>query len=297
MIKYPLVSILMTAYNREKYIAEAIESVLASSYTNFELIIVDDCSEDTTVEIANAYAKTDNRIKVYLNVKNLGDYPNRNRAASFALGKYLKYLDSDDIIYPWGLSAMVYCMEQFPDAGYGLISNVVKLNKKYPKLMAPDQAYYAFYFEGSILSMGPSGAIINRAVFEKELGFSGKPYVGDTELWLKLSKTYSMVQIPSDLIWWREHENQQIRNEFANKNFEFNRYVVELNALQDQLCPFNDFYKEKALRNFKNRHTRNLGILLLKGKLFKFFNSYSTFKLKPLDFFKGLFFNTYPPPL
>ena len=63
----PLVSVLMTAYNREKYIAEAIESVLASTYTNFELIIVDDCSTDKTVEIAKSYEVKDNRIKVYIN--------------------------------------------------------------------------------------------------------------------------------------------------------------------------------------------------------------------------------------
>ncbi len=72
----PLVSVLMTVYNREKYIAEAIESVLASSYTNFELIIVDDGSKDHSVEIAQKYEAQDHRIKVYVNEQNLGDYSN-----------------------------------------------------------------------------------------------------------------------------------------------------------------------------------------------------------------------------
>ena len=76
----PLVSILMTCYNREKYIGEAIESVLASSYTNLELIIVDDHSSDNTVGIARAYAAKDSRVNVYVNELNLGDYPNRNKA-------------------------------------------------------------------------------------------------------------------------------------------------------------------------------------------------------------------------
>ena len=57
MKQSPLVSVLMTAYNRELYIAEAIESVLAQDYQNYELIIVDDCSTDHTVEIANSYQK------------------------------------------------------------------------------------------------------------------------------------------------------------------------------------------------------------------------------------------------
>ena len=63
----PQVSILLTAYNREKFIGEAIESVLASSYEDFELIITDNCSSDNTVEISQSYAKHDARIRVYKN--------------------------------------------------------------------------------------------------------------------------------------------------------------------------------------------------------------------------------------
>ena len=92
----PLVSILMTSYNREKYIHEAIESVLASTYKNFELIIVDDGSTDSTLQIAYAYAKKNERIRVYNNEKNLGDYPNRNKAASYASGEYMMFVDSDE---------------------------------------------------------------------------------------------------------------------------------------------------------------------------------------------------------
>ena len=83
----PLVSILTTSYNREKYIAECIESVLASAFRDYEYIVVEDCSTDRSYEIALEYAKKDARIRVYRNEKNLGDYPNRNRAASYATGK------------------------------------------------------------------------------------------------------------------------------------------------------------------------------------------------------------------
>ena len=89
----------MTAYNRQDYIAEAIESVLASTYKNFELIISDDCSSDQTLEIARGFALKDERIKVFVNEKNLGDYPNRNKAASYARGKYIQYIDSDDLLH------------------------------------------------------------------------------------------------------------------------------------------------------------------------------------------------------
>src|SRR5579862_5201402 len=116
MSEMPLVSVLMTAYNREEFIAKAIQSILDSTYSNFELIVVDDCSTDSTIRIAKEYETKDKRIRVFLNEKNLGDYPNRNKAASYASGKYLKYVDSDDIIYPFGLAMMVNRMEAFPEA-------------------------------------------------------------------------------------------------------------------------------------------------------------------------------------
>src|SRR6266404_3983608 len=115
----PTVSVLTTAYNREKYIAQAIESVLASSFKDFELIIVDDCSKDHTVEIARRYTG-DSRVQIHVNERNLGQFQNRNHAASLARGKYLKYLDSDDFIYPHGVAVMVDAMERFPDAALAL---------------------------------------------------------------------------------------------------------------------------------------------------------------------------------
>ena len=79
MIKF---SVLTTVYNREQFLAEAIESVLGQSYPHFELILVDDCSVDSSLEIAKKYEQLDSRVKVFVNDKNLGDYPNRNRAIS-----------------------------------------------------------------------------------------------------------------------------------------------------------------------------------------------------------------------
>jgi len=86
----PLVSVLMTTYNRSKYLSMAVESVMASTYQNWELLIVDDQSTDNCVEIAQAFAAKDPRIKSIVNEKNIGDYPNRNMAASLAKGKYIK---------------------------------------------------------------------------------------------------------------------------------------------------------------------------------------------------------------
>src|SRR5260370_25138306 len=95
----PCISVLLTSYNREEFIAEAIESVLAQSLTDYELIVCDDRSSDRTVEIVNAYAARDARIRVSINERNLGDYGNRRRVARLARGRFLKYHDSDDVMY------------------------------------------------------------------------------------------------------------------------------------------------------------------------------------------------------
>src|SRR6266540_3355288 len=141
MMANPLVSVLMTSYNREKYISAAIESVLASTYTNFELIITDDQSRDSTVAIARKYAEIDKRIRIVVNEKNLGQFGNRNFAATLAKGKYIKYLDSDDLIYPNGLEIMVNMMEKYPDAGYGLCSLDQDEKNIFPFMLSPKEAY------------------------------------------------------------------------------------------------------------------------------------------------------------
>ena len=117
----PLVSVLMPSYNRSALIKEAIESVLNSGNSSFELIIVDDASTDDTVAIAQACAAKYDRIKVFVNEKNIGDYANRNRAASYATGKYLKYVDFDDRLLKGGLQYCVACMEQNAKADWAMI--------------------------------------------------------------------------------------------------------------------------------------------------------------------------------
>lgn len=282
----PLVSVLMTAYNREKYISEAIESVLASSYTNLELIIVDDCSKDHTVKIAQSFALQDSRVKVYINAVNLGDYYNRNKAASYAKGKYLKYLDSDDLIHPWGLQAMVHCMEKSPSAALGLSTNI-KIKGKLPVLISQEQSYKLYYFNSSLLTVGPSASIIRRDVFEDINGFSGKQFVGDTELWLKIAQTNNLTLIPDNLIYWREHEQQQICLEQKDEQIDTIRYQIDLNFLTDVNCPLSKKDTNKAIFKLKKVKSR----IIVKGFILGNFASAivrkKNFKLTLFDLLKS----------
>ena len=104
-----LVSIIMPSYNTAKFIAETIKSVLSQTYTNWELIIVDDCSKDNTDEVVESF--DDERIKYIKNEKNSGAAVSRNRALREAKGRWIAFLDSDDLWLPEKLEKQIAFME------------------------------------------------------------------------------------------------------------------------------------------------------------------------------------------
>lgn len=95
-----LVSIAMCTYNGEKYLREQIESILAQSHSNIELVIVDDCSKDRTVEIVKKFQQTDSRITLIINEKNLGFVKNFEKSISLCKGNFIAPADQDDIWHP-----------------------------------------------------------------------------------------------------------------------------------------------------------------------------------------------------
>ena len=97
---YGKVSIIMPNYNCEKFIKDTIESVINQTYSNWELLIVDDCSMDNSVEIINNYCEQDERIKLFINDENRGAAASRNWALREAEGKWIAFLDSDDLWLP-----------------------------------------------------------------------------------------------------------------------------------------------------------------------------------------------------
>lgn len=105
-----LVSIIMPSYNTGKYIEKSITSVLRQTYTNWELIIVDDCSTDNTDEVVATFH--DSRIKYFKNKRNSGAAVSRNRALREAEGKWIAFLDSDDLWYPEKLEKQISFMDK-----------------------------------------------------------------------------------------------------------------------------------------------------------------------------------------
>jgi len=107
----------MPAFNAGKYIKEAIQSILGQSYQNFELIVIDDCSNDDTAKIIFDLAALDARIRPYRNKQNLGIAGNRNKGVGLSQGKYLAWQDADDISVPNRLAMQSEFLELNPQVG------------------------------------------------------------------------------------------------------------------------------------------------------------------------------------
>lgn len=112
-MKHPLVSIIMPCHNRERYIAASIQSVLAQTYQNWELLVIDDASADASVDIVQAICQQDNRVKLLINDHPQGrPYAPRNYGISHAQGDYIAFLDSDDL---WEASHLEHLLKVFED--------------------------------------------------------------------------------------------------------------------------------------------------------------------------------------
>ncbi len=113
----PLVSVVMPVYNRATLVGEAIESILAQTFTDFELIIVDDASQDNSAEIIRAYAARDARIRCVMLEQNTGESGARNRGFKVARGEFVACMDDDDVSLPERLEKQVDFLRAHPEVG------------------------------------------------------------------------------------------------------------------------------------------------------------------------------------
>lgn len=181
------VSIIMPAYNAERYITEAIQSVIAQTFTDWELIVIDDASQDSTVEIVQKFSAQNSRILLYRNMQNSGVSATRNRGLDMAIGEYVAFLDSDDIWASDKLEKQIYALlaenAQICYSSYSFIDlsgNSIRI----PYIVDKETSYKKLLKENVI---GCSTVILSRkflgsARFDK--GYFHEDYV----LWLRLLK-------------------------------------------------------------------------------------------------------------
>ena len=258
MSSAPTVSVLTTVYNRAKFLGECIESVQQSKFKDYEHIIVDDGSTDDSVAIARHYAKKNPKIKIFVNDDNLGDYPNRNQAAKYAKGKYLKYLDADDLHGEWILNVMVAAMEQFPSAGLGIIDHGKNV-PIFPTLLKGREAQHSYYSGARrIFDRSPINAIIKKDIFDQIGGFTGKRMVGDFEAWHLLSEIADVVVIPNGHAHYRVHDDQEMTAHGQDPIWGFRYLLVSREQLLRPTNPMDASVRSLHLKALNRRIGRTI---------------------------------------
>jgi glycosyltransferase involved in cell wall biosynthesis len=244
----PRISVLMTAFNRQDYIADAIESVLGQTFTDFELLIVDDRSADGTLAVARAYEARDSRVRVAVNPENLGDYANRNRAASLARGEFLKYHDSDDVMYPHCLQTMVQALVAEPRADFALTTSRAWAGGPTPMLLTPRMCYAREFLGEGMFHGGPACALFRRASFERLGPFPLRGTISDYHFWVQACRRAYVLLVAGDLFWYRVHDGQSMLSP-AGRRDRAAQEGAAWAALFHPDCPLGGDELEQARRN------------------------------------------------
>ena len=303
MISTPLVSVITPVYNREKYLAKCIESILNQTYENFEFIIIDDNSSDLTVNIIKDYLLRDSRIKFLENNKNLGATLSFNRGLDIAKGKYIARMDSDDISFLDRFKKQVDIFESWHDLevlGTGAVLIDHKENEIGRKQFPSNFKKISNIIETGVPVFDPS--VMMRSSTLKEInGFDNRlAPADDYHLWLTLFKQKKIISNIDDyLIKYRLHDSnlskvasrEQLQKSFLalkiyNSNFSTDEFFnqknhLDLTSFEELLIKYWDgsnTNKEGSIRiikeyfsskEYKLKNNEIKVLILLKGLLKK----------------------------
>ena len=183
-----LVSIVMPAYNCEKYVVEAINSILAQTYRNWELLVLDDGSKDNTLRIIEEFSQKDSRIKALPNGKNIGVSATRNRGIELASGEWIAFLDSDDMWKPEKLEKQFEIVEkeaaEFIFTGSSYINEVGEPYKGIFEV--PEKITYKKLRNQNVISC--SSVLVKKKYFE-HIKMEKDEMHEDYAVWLRILKT------------------------------------------------------------------------------------------------------------
>lgn len=258
-----LVSVVMPVYNGALYLKEAIDSILSQTYTNLELIIINDGSTDNSNEIILSY--NDPRIRYIVNEKNMGICITLNRGLDAAKGKYIARMDCDDISVPERLQMQVEYMEKHPSIG-AIGADIIVFGEGIKERL--------FNFEHD-LNCCKAGLLfqtcfahpvvmIRKSTLDKyDLRYDDE-YRGleDFQLWYRISRYAQLINLPYPLLNYRKHKSQETQNVSAKvkaklKDFLADR-VSEYVALNNIELALLDAYTRCEWTAFNNDTIKHL---------------------------------------
>lgn len=203
----PVVTVLLPVYNGDAFLDEAIQSILSQSYTDFELLIVNDGSTDRSCDIIQSYS--DSRIRLIHNETNLGLISTLNKGLALAQGEYIARMDCDDISLSHRLMKQVDFMERNTDVGLcgswlEQFSDAVERVWKVPNLDAEIRCEMLF---NSVL-YHPTVMIRKQILDQYALRYEDCLHAEDYALWLRIMERCKVANIPEVLVRYRQHTNQ-----------------------------------------------------------------------------------------
>lgn len=257
----PLLTVLMPVYNAQKYLRQAIDSILNQTFTNFEFIIIDDGSADDSVSIVESYK--DEKIRLVKNEKNIGITATLNRGIDLSAAPLIARMDADDISYPSRLQKQYDYFLSHPDCV--LVSSWAReiTEEGEPSAIMEFNSDYYYYMLNYECWIYHSSVMYKKNAVE-QVGKYTVPYSEDFELWWQLSRRYKIYNIPEVLLDYRLSDtgqsrvtkfketndiqhNQVLRNirYYTGKDFELSNNEVEF--LRYNLDPILEEGKLKSL--------------------------------------------------
>lgn len=290
MVKKPEISIIMNCHNGEKFLSEAIKSVLNQTYKNWELIFWNNSSSDQSEKIFKSFK--DKRLRYFYTSKKVSLYVSRNAAIKKTKGNFVAFLDVDDTWLPNKLKLQ---LEKFKDKKVGLVyGKFLKYNKDSlfrKKQFITKQNLPEGYITKNLLKNYPIGllTIMIRKKFiqkEKEIFKVKYNYLGDLDFVLRFSLKYKFAAVQECIGVYRQHSNQMQKKNFKTKSIQFSKWYNEITS-KEIFGPIEDL---KLLTEWERFHSslslvkekRNWKVLL---KILKYPNNLNKLKLLIIFFF------------
>ena len=205
----PMISVVMSVFNGERFLSEAVESILAQSFSDFEFIVIDDGSTDGSAMILESYQRIDSRMRVYRQEKR-GLVASLNRGCGLARGKYIARMDADDVAVKDRLAQQVGYMESNPEVGLlgGAVQMIDAAGKPLRVVRYPLENYE---LQRALLQSNvfwhPT-VLIRTQNFKSAGGYRNIPAAEDYDLWLRMAARYPVANLRSVLLNYRIHSNQ-----------------------------------------------------------------------------------------
>ncbi len=219
----PKVSVITPVYNAEEFLSETIESVLNQTYENFEFLLIDDCSTDSSAEMIREFAEKDYRVKYIRLKENSGAAVARNKGLEKAQGRFIAFVDSDDKWYPQKLSKQLAFMEKNGKAfTYTKYERITEEGEVFGAPSFPKRLNYSGLLKNTAIAC--STVVIDREIigdFRMPLVRKGQ----DTATWLKILKNHEYAYLVDEVLnQYRSREGSLSSDKFGALKRTWNTY-------------------------------------------------------------------------